>query len=434
MKLRIHPIPKPAIILGFGLFIILTFVLPLKWLLRNRALDLPSYYVAGVLVADGRNPYHHMEIGMTAQSLGLANPIYPYIYPPALALAFTAVSTINYVLVQIGWFCLTTVFLWMALLVLFDIMKQSCSDNSVCLFWLVMSSSISFPVINNFHNGQINTIILFLLAAYLHAMKKQSPWMAGVLLGFCCLIKPQPLILLPFLFLIGEFICGLTTIAVYAAGFVATGSVVGMDSIRFYLTQVLPTFNMVKTSFPPILIFYSGNHSIQGLISRSMITSKYSQSLFDAPDLIPIATKSASIFIIVFALFIIFMNHRHYPLDRGFPTVFRDTSLLIMVSLLVSPLTWDHHLLMLMLPMAFHIHSIVRRKHLNTMDLLIGILFLILNLNWVPIHPIWLRSGIWTLGMSIKTFTLSGLLILYVMRYYVKPATPETECAVTAGI
>ncbi len=273
----------------------LAVLYPFAHILHNRCLDLPSYYIAGKLALNGRNPYNPVELRMTAQALGMGSLVYPYIYFPMLALIFMPLSLVNYQLVQIGWFFLSQAFFWLSLVVIRSIGKTCYPADPVApaIRWmsLIVMASLSYPLVSNFMNGQVNTIILFLLSAFVLQLIKGLNIQAGILLGLVSMIKPQPLILFPYLLFKRRYRAAGAALATFVIGTAATATVIGWSNFRYYLREVLPTFNMVQTTFPPILIYAPANQSIHGLVFRLLHSTEYSTGFVQWPHLIrPIAT------------------------------------------------------------------------------------------------------------------------------------------------
>lgn len=390
------------------LVILGTIGYPGWWLLQHRDLDLPSYYVAGTLVLEAKNPYHPVELGTTAQNLGLDKPIYPYIYFPMLAISFMPLTLLEYPTVQMIWFIITEGFFWLSVGLLIAIIRH-CYDiklkvTTIKGIILIALCTVSYPLVINFINGQVNTIILFLLCAFLYLLIHKSDHLAGVALGIVSMLKPQPLILIPYLVYKKRYRSALVASGTFVFGTISTALIIGWQNFIYYLKEVLPTFSMVKTSFPPIPLNLPANQSIHGFVARLFQTSVYSTAPFNSPEWVkPVSTLLVVIILLVSGFRI--WSWRNSSLSEA-RNLLREVSFLIIVSILLSPITWDHHLILAVIAMVFIYFESVSHR-VSTPAFLAALLCWILLI--IPLFPdsrFWLKSAVLTLGISLKTAAL----------------------------
>jgi len=385
-------------------------VYPAYWIFHYRAMDLPSYYIAGKLVLSGNNPYHPVELGMTAQALGLDNPIYPYIYFPMIALIFMPLSLLDYHTVQTIWFFVSQLFFWLSLFLMHFLINRQKTTNSKDSYRssmiIILISCFSYPLIVNFQNGQVNTIILFLLSAFLVLLMKKSDYLAGISLGIVCMIKPQPLIIIPYLLFKRRFLAAGATALSFIIGTVATVQVVGWNNFLYYLKEVMPTFALVKTSFPSIPIYVPANQSIHGLIYRLLDTTQYSAGFVHYPSLVkPVANLVVFFILSVTAYKIWKWNKNQSESDNS---IFRDSVFLLLTSIIISPITWDHHIVIASLAAVYQILGKPRFSLKHPANILVVFFWILLMLPLYPDNSFWMQNPFTTIGMSLKTFALLG--------------------------
>lgn len=396
-------------ILGLAAFAVSVWY-PGWWLLHNRAMDLPSYYVAGLLVVNGRNPYHPVELGTTAQRLGLADPIYPYIYFPIIALIFMPLSLMRYGSVQLLWFAVSQVFFWLSIVLLFQITRRCYPSESISSFrrllYLVPVTCLAYPLVVNYQHGQVNTMMFFLICAFLYMLMSGSPVTAGIALALVIMIKPQPAVILPYLVFRKHIRCAVSTLVSFTAGTILTAHVVGWANFGYYLSDVLPSFSMIETRFPPIPLYVPANQSIHGIVSRLFQTTGYTVGILDYPDLVaPVST-----FLIISVLVIGF--GRVYTWNRGLGVsdriILRDCAFLLVMSILLSPITWDHHLVTAFVAAIFLLFEKPGEFWKSSPGLVLGVCWILMIIPLYPFHPVWAINGIAALGTSIKAFALIG--------------------------
>lgn len=417
----------------------LSVIYPLLQILQGRCLDLPSYYIAGKLALNGRNPYNPVELRMTAQALGMGTLVYPYIYFPMLALIFMPLSLLDFSVVQILWFCISQAFFWLSLAVMRTIADACRPDDarspSGSRVALILMACLSYPLVSNFVNGQVNTVILFLLSAFILQLIKGADIQAGLLLGIVGMIKPQPLILFPYLLLRRRFRAAVSALITFVAGTAATASVIGWSNFRYYLTEVLPTFNMVHTTFPPILIYAPPNQSIHGFLYRLLRSTEYSSGFVQVPSLIrPLSTMLVILVFLISAGALIRWRREDLRNKRATSPgsdpmvgweqtkargIFRDCAFLIVTSILLSPITWDHHLVIVTIAGAYILGRISVAELIRPAVLPMFLCWVIVMSPMRPFHPAWTVSPAAGLGISLKLFAIAGFWILFMIRFRV---------------
>ncbi len=408
------------------IIIVISFVFslayPAWWLSQFRAMDLPSYYVAGVLVREYANPYHPDLLVHKAQMIGLKYPIYPYIYFPMIAVIFISFSMLPYPIVQVLWFGITELFFIAGILILKklvtapgDCTPKTVSQKNMQWIMILIIVTLNWAALANFLNGQINSVIFFLFVGFLFACSQRKDIIAGILLAVLGMIKPQPLIVFAYLLYRKRFRCAVTTAITFGVGTFLTAWIVGWSHFMFYITEIMPTFNMVKTSFPPILIFAPPNFSLHGLIARLFQTTAYGPALINLPEFVPMMCRMATLLVFLVSAISIVRYRKNHD-DREFAV---DCAWLLTASLLVSPLTWDHHLLLLGIPGVYLMEEMRCSRKLKRIDCLLVFLWVILSVHFYPMSPIWRRhTAVGMIVMSLKPVTLFFFWILSGYRFF----------------
>jgi len=281
----------------------------------------------------------------------------------------------------------------------------------------VALTGLSYPLIEELRNGQVNTMILFLASAFLVTLIRGSNITAGICLGLVGMIKPQPLIIIPYLFAVSRIRCGLAAAVTFTVGTVSTVSVIGWNSFYYYLKEVLPTFSMVKTSFPPILIYAPTNQSIQGVINRLFQSTRYSQAMIDFPGAVPILCRSATVLILGFTAFVI-LRHRREASSKYY--LLRDCAWLLVTSVLLSPITWDHHLVILAIAGTVVWVRVVNARSAGFTDLVLMGAWILMSLPLFPFSELWKINRFTALGISLKGFAIMVFWFGFYVRHYLQ--------------
>ncbi len=407
---------KKILILTLGLIsIILSVFYPGWWLLHHRSVDLPSYFVAGYMLRQGVNPYHPDEIRIMALQVGLSDPIYPYVYFPLVSLVFKPLSLLRYQTVQLLWFGISLVFFWSSLLLLYFIIRRCYPSSSNRFFLrfllLIPITCLSHPLIVNFRHGQINAIILFFICAFMFLLMTGSEILAGFALALVISIKPQPAIILPYLLFKKRVRCVSSTIISFVIITILTVCASSLDDFRFYLRFILPSFGLTPNQFQRIFLYDPPNQSLQGIISRIFQTTKYSRGLWEKPELITLVSCIVLPTILALGFYRLYTWNKNKPgTDRA---LLRDCSYLLLTSLLISPITWDHHLVTIYPIAAYLLFEKPNRFWKSFTGMMILFFWILMVIPLFEYNPIWTLNRLASLGMSMKAFALLGFWSLF---------------------
>jgi hypothetical protein len=209
---------------------------------RPSGTDLTSYLLSASHLAHGLDPY--------------ATPtVFPYIYPLFLAFVLIPLTALPHPVVQILWFASSLGALWMSARVLVDANTDTITGGvpasqlkaSVALIALFLLD----PIQINLLNGQVNLIVLLLLALFLRAHVMGRSAAAAAFLGTAIAIKIVPAALL--FFLVARRAFGTFALAIGIAvvlcllPYVWTG-----DRLWSYYDHYLRSFILVRTHAPAV--------------------------------------------------------------------------------------------------------------------------------------------------------------------------------------
>lgn len=330
---------------------------------NSEQLDFPAYYLAHKMTLDRQNVYSLPEIRKSAANHGIefkifrANLYSPPFYLFMIPLPEVSMQRAQSVFVSIKAFLMTAIVVSMALYLLGMDRYRKLPNRKYWVFLLTGVGLAILPTLNplesDFKDGQINVLTLATLVVALYTERKY-PIASGLALTMGAVIKLSPLYLGLKLILekrwkliaslIGSLlILGLASIAYFS-----------WEPIRYYIQEVL--FGFLLTDKIPMLdwpVSHPLNQSFKSLYSRLFISNfavepagtevlYYSPLLGKALTFLTNAGWIASC--IMLTRYVRSMVEDRWKSSLHF-------SYYVAVMTMVSPLTWYHHQVVLILPL-----------------------------------------------------------------------------------
>lgn len=273
------------------------------------------------------------------------------------------------------------------------------------------------PVQSQIIQGQWNFLLLSLLLATYFFDLKNKPWLSGISLGIAAALKLTPIFLVLwflfdrkwkslFAFILSFVLCNLLAIIVF-----------GLPDAMDYLFRVLPEVSKFEG--------YPGNISWNGFMGKLFfpIHAELLPPLILAPAL---GKALALLLQIVFTSFWVVLFFLPMPEKRE-----RLFLLGIVIMLLVSPITWDHYLVLALPALAFSWRDLRQHPMLNIFFLITLVFFSVclgdlqlllkqskpLDAFYGPIYSVTL--------FSIPTYALFILLMMLLHPIFRKPEIPQ---------
>ena len=273
------------------------------------------------------------------------------------------------------------------------------------------------PVQSQIIQGQWNFLLLaLLLATYLFDLKNK-PWLSGISLGIAAALKLTPIFLILwfvldrkwkslFAFILSFVVCNLLAIIVF-----------GLPDAMDYLFRVLPVVREFEG--------YPGNISWNGFMGKLFfpIHPELLPPLILAPTLgktfaLVLQIAFTSLWVVLFFL----------PMPEKRERLFL---LGIVIMLLVSPITWDHYLVLALPALAFSWRDLRQHPMLNIFFLITLVFFSVclgdlqlllkqtkpLDAFYGPIYSVTL--------LSIPTYALFLLLMMLLHPIFRNPEIPQ---------
>lgn len=344
---------KKFLILLILLIGILSLARTLFLNLNASLIDFEIYYKSAQIIFNGGNPYIHPN--------PTAFPLFLYLISPLTLVNLTQASNIWTILN--GLFAIGSVFI-LARYKRLDLLKLS-------IFFLLFI--ISFPFKFTLGMGQVNLLALFLITVFifLHDKKNIASNIAITLAG---IVK-----IFPFIFYLISFDKEkIKYLVFFGTIFILISYVINPDVFIYFVREVLvPNLASSKGE-----IYY--NQNLDGLIARLSIS-----------PLIGLILK----LVVLISGLIIFLNKNHSFEKR--------VSTIIVTLLLVSSVTWQHHLLFLAIPFYFLLAGFKKRKH----QILLFISYLLTSYNIKSPESNGFLEGL------VLSHAVLGLMLLFILTF-----------------
>lgn len=309
--------------------------------------DFASFYYAAKASAHGLNIYAARVLDSLAAADGVANHVLPYLYPPFFAIVAQPMARLSPQTAQRLWDAVQVLCVSCACVLIMLTLPFRSADVSGGSYWTVGSlitcaSVVVFPFGENLAFGQINFLILILITASIFlSINIRRDVLAGMALAAATLIKVTPaLLLVPFLVnkrwnVLGGFWGGSALLVL------ATFDLADKNSWRAFL-DFLPNMGYarnVQGGFHPSIV---ANFSLAGFFMRLLPGEG------TAIRLLTMMTA-----VLLFAVILFHQVKKQTPRN--------DASFILpylILMLVASPVTWRHHLILLLPGVVFVLRGI----------------------------------------------------------------------------
>ena len=283
----------------------------------------------------------------------------PYPNPPIMALILRPLYELPPIACALVWFALKVVMATISIIWIFQICR-----TSTPIWARILAITLALhPIMGDLSHGNVNIVILFLIAGTLEAYRRNRNIIAGLTLGLAIACKVTPALFLPYFIWKGAWRCVAATFVSLILWFVVVPSaVLGFDENTTLLTSWYD--GMVR----PFLVdgkitTERANQSIPGVTFR-LLTDKPSELDYDEEgrpipaefhNVATIGVENARWIVRGFqALFVLAVVGccRTPRVQRGGLAFAAECGLIVLGMLLFSERTWKHHGVTLLLPYA----------------------------------------------------------------------------------
>lgn len=389
------------------------------WALHaTKVIDYPGYYLsAHMTFIDGANPYGFDAFDQYASLFDRWMP--PYVYPPPSILAFWPLTFFSIknafvVFTLISHLCLLGS-MWLIIMRLTPLPRPI--PMRTVFFCLSIAYILSFDGVRGTLNlGQINLIVLFLICLFLVALQeKGSAWRIAAPLSLAILLKTYPVFLLILLLIRRRFKAAALTVA-YLGAVVAVAALVIPGYVwASWFREVMPAASNTKYMlwlFSHTPMDFTWNQSIAGFLKRLLGDTAWGHSPLSLPGLAaPLATV-LEIAVIGATSFFAFRSYRE---RNPAEWVTDDIAAFLLMMYLVSPVSWDHHMVYILpsaiLALRFILNGTVRGKAAFGMAVILYVLSWRFQMDSSLFKKSW-----WTLLGFADFYAVAALWIFFTMR------------------
>ena len=313
--------------------------------------DSPSYYTAARGLQKGINIFADREFQPLADSLfGKGLVVYPYIYPPLLAQLCLPLAGLSQSAYFLFFYILNLLLTFIGLYLTIALLELGLRRTLLPALFPFALLLFNEPLLTTIHHGQVNLLVFDAILLYLFFQKKEKPLPAAFFLSLAVFIKIYPILfVLPFLF---------SKRIKYLAAFVANSAVLLSVSILIsgpkpwldFARSTLDLF-LKKTDSPFTQGFQNsfGNVSLKGFLTQSF-------ALLHIPETMVVPVFLA----FVILLFVLIFAVPKKKAAKSDPAL--ESSLLFILTLVLAPITWSHHFVIMLFPLAYLFGRIIREK------------------------------------------------------------------------
>jgi hypothetical protein len=299
-------------------------------------IDFKAYYIAADMLRAGKDFYDVQQQAEEVQARGLPLNESYYIYPPLLAIVFVPLTVLPMQEAAQVWFFLNMALYVLSLVIITRVLDLNRYREALPLLWIL--AFLFPPALFTMYKGQVNIVILLLLALtyWLCTRHRQVP--AGLALGVATMVKIIPVLLLPYAFWKKRYALGLTAVSAICILAILGLLIAGVGPHRTYLASVLPSLAQPRPN--------PSNQSLGGFLSLLLVDSPYAEPLVHDPALWKVLTLSGSALLVSGVILLLWRGRAQTPrTDLEF-------ALIVATLPLVSNIAWVDLFVLLVLPYA----------------------------------------------------------------------------------
>lgn len=352
------------------------------------------YHAAGEVLA-GRDPYQSSLTGWT-----------PYLYPPLLAVSLTSLAVAPLPVAAYAWFLVNAVSAiaasWMSAKLACG-SGQSVNGNEnpdevvglrrIIFLPLIAACSIAIVarfVLDNFSLGQVNPLIAGLAAAHVYLYSRNKKTASALMLAIAVSIKLTPIVLLGYHIARRRWkftaACLGLILAIFALSFLPFGSQ-APDRFKAFVNRTIRNEQGYDLA-------YSGNQSLRGAIARlTPPDSRAEDHSASESSRRPSDPVTLMISLALLAVGMVAARRARSEVVAAAPFV--------CCLVLLSPLSWKAHFVVLLLPVAF-LFAVAAGTRGTRREILIAVLAVVFVLfNFTSPAVIGLRAAEWADAHSL---------------------------------
>ncbi len=372
--------------------------------------DFKAYYTGALALAEGRPDLLYpdpstLNLGLLpdqpwvrfAVERGIPHPS-GYIYPPFLAVAIRPLTSLSYHRANQTWFVLNT--LLFAGSVIFLATWRPARPSLPVISAVVFTALNFYPTFRAFQCGQVGLLMLFLLSGALWCLERSHDRIAGGLVAAAAAVKITPGILILWFLVARRYRAAAWSVAVLAALYAVSLAGAGWANHVTFVTGFLPVLSRGAATF--------ANQSLSGFLSRiGLDVTMNAFEFVQEPAWLSVTGRLAGAVLLIGSLFL-----ARKISDPGGGAA-AGYGLVLLASLLASPISWEHHFVIALIPIAILIeeaHTSGPLPFLRTASLVAGYVLLATNA-----YDLIRRHFPYALGRVAISYTFYGAAIVWAL-------------------
>jgi alpha-1,2-mannosyltransferase len=241
----------------------------------------------------------------------------PYSYPPIAAAALSPLSLMPMVVAGV---LLTLASVALSAVVLRLFLRYGAGVESWWLVgWLLPVALLLEPVRNTLNYGQVNILLMALVAA--DCLLPHTRWPRGALVGLAAAVKLTPAAFLLFFLCRGDRRAAGTSALSFAACTAVGFALAWHDSVRYWTSIIVQTGR-------PGSVWFCANESIQAVLARAGLDPH---------------TRAGTVTWLLLCAVVLVLAWRGMRRARAASDDAWALSLNALAALLISPISWSHH-------------------------------------------------------------------------------------------
>jgi hypothetical protein len=312
-------------------------------------IDFKAYYIAADMLR-ARKDFYDAEL-QTQEVLARGLPLNDsfYIYPPLLAISFLPLTALSMQTAAQLWFFINLSLYGLSLILIVRALELDRLTRMLPLLWIL--AFLFPPALLTLHKGQVNILILFLLAMTYWLYRKRLQTIAGLALGLAVMIKIIPICLLAYFLWKRRYTLSLAAVGTIVVISILGLMVVGLTPHKTYLSEVWPSLAQPRPN--------PANQSLGGFFSLLFIENIYTDHIIHNPTLWKALTWAFSLALVAATAVIL-------PRQLGGELRLElEISLVIATMPLIANIAWVDMFVLLVFPYAVLLKYflIARREH-----------------------------------------------------------------------
>jgi hypothetical protein len=364
-----------------------------KFLVESPFIDFAHYYTYATVVGLGLDPFDPQAVARVDQMLQIRRAGSAANYPPLFYLFMQPWALLPFRPAAVVWLLAGQACLIAASMLCLRASAPVSPVRAATVLFVILNFQ---PLLESVVLGQTNLLLLLLVTLAWWGLRGGYPWVTAGAVAGAFHIKVQYGLLLPLLWWMGHRTESLRAAVLAGLGVGVSLIVLGPAHHQEYLRYI--------AAMPAYLLTWTANLSPRATFHR----------LFDAASLSPVVADSLWLVLSV-GILIWCMRIIPHPLPAGSPAVDWAWGLGLCVILLLSPLTEEHHLVILLLPVVLLVLNDVAPLRSKDVAVLVVSILLLGSQYSLERFPVF-HHGVLSLLMTGKLLGVVGLTLVLAAR------------------